>query len=273
MSTPTTRAATTEQLVRMRCALDGSEVVMTWTGDVYAVVPGERQRRLFGVVGINIARCLQVGGEWHLTSRELLYYLDPQTGAPLQRWANPWTNAELTVVHVANDRVQNVLAGPVPMTVADGTATIAFDIPLFYPNPLARDPATHAIDPEASYQAAELFAFATPFEALAGAAPTVPSLWFTWHRIGPWLPWMGMGGRPGVLVYSTRGRKLAAWDELPAVVRDEIATRVPRYRHAPACVLPGRNETSWTYFARYLAAYQAGERFPIAAPVDATECQ
>ncbi len=257
----------------MRCALDGREVVMTWSGDVYAVVPGERQRRLFGVVGMNIARCLRVDGRWHLTSRELLYYLDPTTGAPLHRWANPWTSTEVPVVHVANERVQNELAGPVPVTIADGTATIAFDIPLFYPNPLARDPATRSFDPSASYQAAELFAFAMPVEALAGPSPTVPRLWFTWHRVGPWLPWMGMGDRPGVLMYSTRGRKVATWDELPPQLRAEIATRVPRYRHAPACVLPGKNETSWTYFARHLAAYQAGERFPIAAPVDPAECQ
>lgn len=257
----------------MRCALDGSEVVMAWTGDVYAVVPDERQRRLFGVVGMNIARCLRIDGRWHLTSRELLYYLDPTTGAPLHRWANPWTSAEVPVVHVANDRVQNQLAGPVPMTIADGTATIAFDIPLFYPNPIAGDPAARALDPNASYQAAELFAFAMPAEALAGSSPTVSRLWFTWHRIGPWLPWMGMGGRPGGLMYSTRGRKLAAWDELPPLLQDEIAARVPRYRHAPACVLSGKNETSWTYVARHLAAYQAGERFPIAAPVDAAECQ
>lgn len=256
----------------MRCALDGREVVMTWTGDVYAVVPTERQRRLFGVVGMNIARCLRVAGQWHLTSRELLYYLDPATGAPLHRWTNPWTTAAVPVVHVANDRVQNVLAGGVPMTVADDTATITFDIPLFYPNPLAGDPVTRAFDPSASYQAAELFAFATPFEAIVGSSPTVPSLWFTWHRIGPWLPWMGMGERPGVLMYSTRGRKIAAWDELPTLLRDEIATRLPRYRHAPACVLAGKNETSWTYFARHLAAYQAGERFPIAASVDPAEC-
>ncbi|MBA3498828.1 MAG: DUF1838 family protein [Deltaproteobacteria bacterium] len=255
----------------MRCALDGHEVVMTWTGSVYAVVPGERQRRLFGVVGLNIARCLLVDGRWHLTSRELLYYLDPTTGAPLHRWTNPWTSAEVAVVHVANERVQNVLAGPVPMTIADGTATIAFDIPLFYPNPLASDPATRSFDPNASYQAAELFAFAMPAEELAKASAA--RLWFTWHRIGPWLPWMGMGERPGVLLYSTRGRKVAAWDELPRLLRDEISTRVPLYRHAPACVLPGKNETSWTYFARNVLAYQAGERFPIAAPVNTTECR
>jgi hypothetical protein len=257
----------------MRCALDGSEVVMTWTGEVYAVVPGERHRRLFGVVGMNVARCLRRGERWHLTSRELLYYLDPASGVPLHRWANPWTNEDLPVVHVANERVQNELAGPTPLTIADGTATVTFDIPLFYPNPLAGDPATRALDPNASYQAAELFAFAMPSESLAGPAPTVSRLWFTWHRFGPWLPWMGMHDRPGALLYSTRGRKLVAWEELPQVLRDEIATRVPRYRHAPTCVLPGKNETSWTYLARNLAAYRAGARLPRAAPVDPAECQ
>lgn len=130
-----TEEASTTQLVRLRCALDGSEVVTTWTGSAYAFVPDEAPRRVFGLLGMNIARCLRVGERWHLTSRELMYYLDPTSGAVLDRWTNPWTTEIVPVVHVANRLVQNELAGPVPLETSGDTSTLAIDIPLFYPNP------------------------------------------------------------------------------------------------------------------------------------------
>jgi len=80
------------------------------------------------------------------------------------------------------------------------------------------------------------------------------------------------GPRPGQLVYSAHGRRVASVDELPAVLRAELADRVPLYAHAPPCVLDARNETSWTYFARHFAEYRAGARFPLAAPVADEPC-
>lgn len=261
-----------EELVKLRCALDGQEVLTAWTGEVYAFVPDEAPRRLFAVTGMNIARCIRVGDGWHLTSRELMYYLDPATGRVLDRWHNPWTDETVPVVHVANRLVQNPL-GPVAITRTQGRATLALDIPVFYPNPLAGDPATRAYSPQAHYVAAELFAFETSASDLdAPGRASVPAMTFTWHRVGPWLPWMNMGARPGQLVYSAHGRKLAAFAELPTSLREEISARLPLYRHAPRCIVDARNVTSWTYFAQHLAEYRAGARFPVASAENPAEC-
>lgn len=266
---PVTREASVEELARTRCALDGRETITAWTGTVYAFGTGEPPRALFGLAGVNVARCIRDGTGWHLTSRELMLYLDPATGAPLARWTNPFTGATVPVVHVANARVQSTLAGA-PVAIADGIATFVLDIPIAYPNPLAGDPATRAYSPAARYEAGEMFTLAAPAEAVTGAAPTVPWLQLTWHRVGPWLPWMAMGDRPGWLVYSAHGRRVSSLDELPPALRDVIA-RVPLYAHAPRCIVPGRNITSWTYFAAHLAEYQAGAAFPV--PETATnEC-
>lgn len=259
---PVTRDARVDELVRTRCSLDGRETITTWTGTVYAFGTGEAPRALFGVAGMNVARCLRDGATWHLTSRELMLYLDPATGAPLARWANPFTGATVPVVHVANARVQSTLAGA-PVAIADGIATFVLDIPIAYPNPLAADPATRAYSPAARYEAGEMFTLAAPADAVTGDAPTVPWLQLSWHRVGPWLPWMAMGDRPGWLVYSAHGRKVAGVDELPPVLRDVIRARVPLYAHAPRCVEPGKNVTSWTYFAAHLADYEAGAVFPV----------
>jgi len=268
------RSLTTEELVRLRCALDGREVLTGWSGEVFGFAPNERPRHLFTVVGMNVARCIQSEGRWHLTSRELMLYLDPTTGARLDRWTNPWTGATVPVVHVANRLVQNELAGPVPASVTDGTVTVTFDIPLFYPDPVAGDPRTASYSAGPNYVAGELFAFETT--AASGLDPGVVSvhaLRFSWHRVGPWLPWMAMRDRPGMLVYRAHGRKLGGFADLAAELQQEIATNTPLYRHAPRCAVNARNETSWTYFVRHVAAYEVGARFPRPAPEDATECR
>jgi hypothetical protein len=225
---------------------------------------------LFDVVGLNVARCVRHDGAWHLTSRELMYYLAPGGERPLERWRNPWTDVEVPVVHVANHLVQARLAGGAPLTVADGRATVAIDVPLFYPNPLAADPALAAYGPSASYQGGEFFTLGVPAAALT--ATTAPTMQLTWHRLGPWLPWMQMGDRPGVLLYRASGRKLGSLDELPAFLRAELRDRLPLFAHAPTCVVDARNQTSWTYFAAHLADYLAGAEFPRPAPVDPGEC-
>ena len=55
---------------------------MTWTGLMYSDVPQEKQRTLFGLAGMNIARCFQDKEKknWYLSSRELMYYTDLDGG-------------------------------------------------------------------------------------------------------------------------------------------------------------------------------------------------
>lgn len=268
------RPATVEELVRVRCRLDGEQVITTWSGVVHGVVPDQPIRPLFDVVGMNVARCLEVDGAWHLTSRELMYYLAPGTDRPLARWHNPWTDERVPVVHVANRLVQSRLGAGVPLELAGGRAILVLDVPLRYPNPLAHDERTRPYSPAAMYQAIEMFMLAAPASSLAAAGePTVTELTLSWHREGPWLPWMNMGDRPGHLLYRAHGRRVDREEALAPFLRDELAVRLPLYREAPRCVVTGRtNETSWTYFASALDAYVAGATFPLPAPLDPTEC-
>ena len=48
---------------------------------------------------------------------------------------------------------------------------------------------------------------------------------------------------------------------------------VELYEHAPECYLKARNVSSWSYFARYKADYDAGARFPRPAPLKAETCE
>jgi Protein of unknown function (DUF1838) len=261
-----------DEIVRIRCALDGSEVTTTWTGTAYSFVPGERQQRLFDVVGMNVARCLRAGDRWHLTSRELMYYVDPVTHRPLDRWTNPWTGETVPVMHVANAIVQMEL-GAAPIIRAGRSAIVAIDVPLFYPNRLATNEAARSFSPETAYQAGEFFSLTADAAAAKDVGRvSVPEMTLSWFRISPWLPWMNMGDRNGRLVVSARGNKVRA-SELPELLRREIAERLPLYQHAPACLVDAPNESSWSYFAAHLDAYETNARFPIAAPARAEICR
>ena len=256
----------TKQWVKARASLDGNQSFLTWTGSIYAFVPNEKRRRLFGIAGMSVSRCIANPDDtWEFTSRELTYYLDPNTGEILHKWENPWTGETLTVMHVANNPVEGHFKGTFPAQVNGEITTFVFDLFSTYPNPLAEDPKFAAYSPQATYQAAELFKLTVPTqELLDPEVVSVSKMLISWDRIGPWVPWMKMGNIPGHLIYSANGLKVKEIAELPQVLQDEINTRVPLYKNAPKAPLDS-DMTSWTYFKKHFDAYLAGERFPLPA--------
>ena len=263
-------------LVRTRCATDKRNTYLEWSGSVYAFVPQEKQRKLFSIIGMNVARCFQnQQGQWLLTSRELQYYLNPETNQVLNRWQNPWTGEEVPVVHVANNPVQNNLGqGRFPAFAAGRNLIVPLDLPLTYPNVLASDAKFQDYSPEPLYQAGEFFKFVVPEARVEQPnVATVLNVSGTWNRIGPWLPWMKMKGKPGQLVYSASIRKLQRFEELSPLLQQEITSRVPVYRTAPTCYLAASSETSWIYFREHFDNYLAGDRFPISETQSNQPCQ
>ncbi len=252
--------------VKTRSSLDQNQSsFLTWTGSIYAFVPGEKRNRLFKMVGMSVSRCIPTEeGGWDFTSRELTYYLHPETGEILRKWENPWTGASLTVMHIANNPVQGHFKGKFPAQVEEDSTTFVFDIFSTYPNPLAEDPKFTNYSPNPTYQAAELFKITVPTEELLNPEIlSVSKLQLCWDRIGPWVPWMKMGDLPGHLIYSAYGAKVSGFTELPQLLQNEINTRVPLYKDAPPSFLDVEDVTSWIYFQKHFDAYLAGETFPL----------
>lgn len=265
-------SASVVDFVRVRCSTDGADVYFTWSGSVHALEPAGPPRPLFDLTGFSVARCdKRPDGAWSFTSREVMLYIDPATGGRLDRWRNPWTGADVPVVHVANSPVQGTLRAAPHLLVAGELATFALDVFPSYPNPLYARPETRRFSPQRDYRASESFTFTVPAGRLRERSAAVREVALSWHRTGPWLPWMAMGDRPGVLVYAARGRRHGRFDALPEVLRREVDARLPLYRRAPPCLLDRPNQTSWTYFGEHLAAYLRGDRFPLPAPADAEE--
>ncbi|HEY9826260.1 MAG TPA: DUF1838 domain-containing protein [Stenomitos sp.] len=252
--------------VKTRSSLDPNQsTFMVWSGSIYAFIPGEKRNRLFKMLGVSVSRCIPITeNSWDFTSRELTYYLEPETGEILHRWDNPWTQESLTVVHVSNNPVQGCFKGTLPALVSGDQTTYVFDLFTTYPNPLATEPKFAEFSPNPTYQAAELFKISVPTEDLLNPdVVSVSNVQLCWDRIGPWVPWMKMGDRPGHLVYSAYGHKVEGFDELPPLLQDEMNGRMSLYKTAPQSLLDDADMTSWLYFQKHFDTYLRGERFPL----------
>lgn len=259
---------------RIQCSLeDGKPVVFYWRGGVMSRVQGERDRHLFNVEGMNIRACVTVndpqrGPGYRLVSREILLYLDPETNQVLRTWKNPWTGEENEVLHVANDPVNQ---RPVHARGADGKPLRFmarkvrnqmwqnFEVPLFYTNPLGGEFQEYV---GGQYHATEMFTFFFEESDLLDASREMQTVTIGWARLSQWLPWMNMGDRPGMLFFTTVGKRLLDPANLSETLKREIAANYPAYTAPPPLDDTRPNETSWTYFKKHIDRKRAAEQRP-----------
>jgi hypothetical protein len=249
---------------KVQCSLKDEEpVTYTWTGRAYARVPGERDKHVFNLEGMNVRQCVsledkQRGTGFRLVSREIMLYLDPKTNEVLRTWENPWTGASNEVIHVANDPVngrptfgKDADGNPSvrPLKEINGTWFMNFEVPLFYTNPLAGDYQKYV---GGTYHATEIFDFSGNVKELLDPGQAVAYPTVAWVRIAKWLPWMEMGDRAGLLYFNAVGKKLENWDQLPEVMKKEIAAHYPEYTAPPPVNDTRPNETSWTYMKKII---------------------
>lgn len=269
------------------------DTIVEWQGPVYTMEPQKKQKYLFDVYGINLARCWwnETEQSYLFSSRELQYYLGPD-GAPLRAWTNPWTNETVNVVHTANDPVQfSVGKGENYESYyinAENQATFPSTINLFYENPLhcTENPEYHKPDCEISserrqkfapyshqemYESTEIFYFFVEESAMKDKSLDSAPLHFSWTRFSEFMPWMKMGSTKGSLLFTAHGGKVN-FDSVPVWLKDEIEHRIPVYRHSPSCYEAGHSVTSWTYFGQYYDEYIENEQFPIPVSNEPT-CQ
>ena len=255
---------------RTQCGTaDGVPAVYHWSGNVYSRVAGEPDRLLFKGEGMNVRQCVTVndpkrGKGYRLISREVMFYLDPKTGAVLREWKNPWSGETVPVMHINNDPVNSrpsfaydEAGQPLPIRAARRQGRwlfSAFEAPLFYTNPLSGDYQDYV---GGKYHAMEIFDFAMDAnEMLDTKNPTAyPAV--SWVRISDWMPWMKMRGRQGQMVFNAMGNKLKSYDELPQIIKDEIALNYPIYTTPPPGDDARPNATTWTVFKDWVAKQKA----------------
>jgi hypothetical protein len=241
-----------------------------WEGKLYSRVPGEKDRLLFQVVGINVRQCGRVqdpqrGAGFRSVSREVMYYLDPATGEVVDRWANPWTGETVDVLHVANDPVnmqrptfeRDERGEPLVRTLRryDDLLVASNEVPLFYVNPLAGDYQEYV---GGRYHAMEIFNTFYPAADLLDPKRTrIGESRLTWQRISAFLPWMKMAERPGLMVFNATGFSTFDRKRVPAKLEALIVARHPEYLQPPPVDDPRPNETTWTVTKRTIDARRA----------------
>ena len=243
-------------------------------GRAWSRVPGEKDRHLFDVLGINVRHCLVVeddtrGRGFRSVSREIMVYFDPETGEVADEWENPWTGDTIEPIHVANDPV-NMRSMRYERnedgTPADSSRTFrrygdivasSAEIPLFYANPLGGEFQPYV---GGMYHAMEIFnSFYAAGRILDNDVESVGDSHLAWSRVAQWLPWLEMGDRPGLMVFNATG--FSTFDEarIPDKLRKLLGERYPEYWTPPPLDDDRPNETSWTVFKKHLELRNADD--------------
>jgi len=247
---------------------EGKSVYGMWEGRMYSRIEGEKDKNIFNVIGINVRQCDcvedQVKGKgFRSVGREIMLYLDPETGEILDTWENPWTGEKVEVLHVANDPVsmrnyiyENDDKGEERATFSfrqyGDVAVTSYEYPLFYNNPLAGE-YQNAIG--GKYHAMEIFNTYYSTEEITN--PNIKNLntsSISWSRISQWLPWMNMGGKQGIMVVNSTGQSVLNKDEIWPRIQEILADRYPLYANPPEKDDKRPNETSWTVYKKHIAA-------------------
>jgi len=134
---------------------------------------------------------------------------------------------------------------------------LPFEAPLFYHNALAGDYQDYVGN---KYHAMEIFDFAMLANEMLDTKNPTAYPCVSWVRISDWMPWMKMRGRQGQMVFNAMGAKLKNYDELPKVIKDEIALNHPEYTAPPPGDDPRPNETTWTVFKKLIDAERAKQQ-------------
>ncbi len=260
---------------KMFCSIETEDpTVYYWEGTVYSRIRGERDRHLFNVIAMNTRQCEAFedpvrGVGSRSVSREVMFYLDPETDEILRTWENPFTGETVDVIHVQNDPVNsrqpswsrdeegNPTATFEPTIVGDYAYQGGGAALLFYDNPMAGDYQEYVGN---NYQASEFLTWTAPVADIRDeATPHVMDNVISWGRISRWLPWMKMRSRDGVLVFYTGGARLDSWDDMPEQMKAEIRANYPDYVAPPPVDDDRPNDTSWTVTQRFIDAQRRSE--------------
>jgi hypothetical protein len=229
-------------MLKLRADLAGKDCLFAFPGQAWAMVPQERNYRCFKTFGIGASRIEEVKEGWRIYSREVLYYLDPDTGAILETWKNPFLGGrEVEVMHIANDPVNGVfarqgnpvLAPPYPYVSAGDNVVFQWNFFIFKPAELTRSeyPLYSSGDKD---QHAELWGIQGRKSEILDPKITSASSVTSWSRVAGWLPFMEMGTSPGTMVFHSHSMKLMnGVDDIPRYILDYTEKNYAKYLEAP----------------------------------------
>lgn len=230
-------------MLKLRADIAEKDCLFAFPGEAWAMVPQEQNYRCFKTFGVGASRIEEVDEGWRIYSREVLYYMDPDTGEILDTWNNPFLGGrEIEVMHIANDPVNGVfmrqgghpvLRPPYPYAAYGDDVVFQWNFYIFKPAELKRSeyPLYSSGDID---QHAELWGIKGRKSEILDPSITSASSLMSWSRVAGWLPFMQMGSRPGSMVFHSHSMKLMnGVDDLPRYILDYTEKNFPKYLEAP----------------------------------------
>ena len=245
---PVARAAKAQQLTTPReharayaklvASLADTTTYLQYVGEIFAVVPGQIQQRLFRLKGLVKIRSTPQGEDaYRIVNFDHGLFCDADSGAALETWANPYTGAVNRPLHYRSGPFENLIS----TRRKDGSPfTLPWDVSgddvrLTESSWGERDNWLQPKDwPRASTGAKSQMSSSSTYvarlsELVDPARDTVTATHF-WTFLAPWPAWMLMGPeRPGVVLWRWVARKLSDPREIDPVIIAQIERRTPGF--------------------------------------------
>ena len=229
-------------VIRVQASLREEDVPWWYNGTIYGIVGDEQPRPLFGFEGMELYWMRRLGElEYELIGNTLTFFRDLDTGEFLESWRNPWTGERVAVAPAVQGggpgRGFNYSPRGIRFTRAMDQIP---DQPLQLNWTFARDQVwlhnETAYPPGMAPPRAQRQSMFVPAAAFADPGiPRLPTV-FSSTVFMPWLRWMGMGERPGHVVWHAAGAKLESIAQLPTEYRTRAERDYPQYLTADPSV-------------------------------------
>jgi hypothetical protein len=229
-------------MLKIRADTSGKDFFFGFPGQAWAMIPQEGNYRCFRTFGLGAGRIEEVEQGWRIYNREVLYYMDPDTGEIINEWSNPFLGGKkVEVFHIANDPVNGifsrksnpVLAPPYPY-VSYGDV-IAFQWDFYISKPAAMNRAEYPLYSSGDMDNhAELWGIQGRKSDVLNPDITSGQCSLSWSRVADWLPFMEMGNSPGIMTFHSQCVKLLGGvTDLPRYILDYTEKHYPTYLEAP----------------------------------------
>lgn len=217
--------------LRVQASLDEQDSPWWYTGRIYAQVGEQRPNHILNLEGTEIYWPRELGnGAYSISSRTLTFFKDPATDEMLDEFTNPYTGETLEVS-------ANILGGPDGARYTNEGMIFAkhidpaSELRRWNWNWTASGPhvwlmasrgMTHA--PQPWLEAMTMFCRSEDF-----ASSDIRSLRssFSSTYFSPWLPWMGMQGQPGHLIWHSSGCKLNSVNDVSGAYLERAGRLFP----------------------------------------------
>lgn len=229
-------------MLKIRGDISGKDFIFAFPGEAWAMVPQEGNYRLFKTFGVGAGHLEEAPEGWRIYSREVLYYLDPDTGEILSEWSNPLLGGRRQkVYHVANDPINGVFTTEGDSVLAAPYPYVAYgDDIIFQWNFFIHRPAFMSRKDYPLYSAgdiddhAELWGIQGRKSDVLNPDVTSGQATISWCRVSQWLPFMEMGNSPGWMVFHSHCYKLMGGpEELPRNILDYTEKNHTKYLESP----------------------------------------